>query len=284
MEVRSLLTGNRCVSLPFSDYCNPLSGNGIGQSETISKVLEYGSASGWNTLELRLLDTPFERKSESSGMYYHHVLDLSPGEDRLFSSFRESTRRNIRKAAKEGVVLTVSDTLSDTAAFYRLNCLTRRRHGLPPQPYRFFRNLHKFMISRGDGIVVLAYHDAVPIAGAVFLHVGRKSYFKYGASDKKFQNLRANNLVMWEAIRWYAAREYATMCFGRNEEWNDNLRRYKNAWGTVESEIRYYNYDFGDRRFVRKKSNIKGIHNAVFRSLPLPISRFIGSTLYRHMA
>jgi hypothetical protein len=284
MEVRSLLTGNRYVSLPFSDYCDPLAGDGVGQSDAISKVLEYGHASGWNTLQFRLAETPFGRESESSGRYYHHVLDLTPGEDRLFSSFRESTRRNIRKAVKEGVVLSVSDKLSDMETFCRLNCLTRRRHGLPPQPYRFFRNLHEFMISRGGGIVVLGFLEGNPVAGAVFLHVGRKSYFKYGASDKKFQNLRANNLVMWEAIRWYVAKGYSTMCFGRNEEWNGNLRRYKNAWGTVESEMRYYNYDFGAQRFVRKNSNIKGIHNAVFRLMPLPLSRLIGTALYRHMA
>jgi hypothetical protein len=114
--------------------------------------------------------------------------------------------------------------------------------------------------------------------------VGRKSYFKYGASDKTFQNLRVNNLVMWEAIRWYVARGFATMCFGRNEEWNDNLRRYKNAWGTVESEMRYYNYDFGDRRFFKTNSNVMGIHNALFRTLPLSVSRIIGSALYRHIA
>jgi len=50
-------------------------------------------------------------------------------------------------------------------------------------------------------MVVLASFDQENVAGAIYFHLGEKAVFKYGASDKKFQHLRANNLVMWEAIK-----------------------------------------------------------------------------------
>ena len=37
--------------------------------------------------------------------------------------------------------------------------------------------------------------------------------YKYGASDERHQNLRANNRVMWEAIRRHAADGFAILDF-----------------------------------------------------------------------
>ena len=67
-------------------------------------------------------------------------------------SFRESTRRNIRQAEKEGVEVTLRHTREALAAFYRLHCLTRRYHGLPPQPWSFFEKIHEHIIAPAEGL------------------------------------------------------------------------------------------------------------------------------------
>jgi lipid II:glycine glycyltransferase (peptidoglycan interpeptide bridge formation enzyme) len=107
--------------------------------------------------------------------------------------------------------------------------MTRKEHGLPPQPFHFFKKIHDHIISKNLGVVVLASFDRENVAGAIYFHIGEKAVFKYGASDKKFQHLRANNLVMWEAIKWYSQNGYRSLCFGRTEPENQGLLQFKSG-------------------------------------------------------
>ena len=50
------------------------------------------------------------------------------------------------------------------------------------------------MISIENGFVALASYSNRVVAGAVFFHFGSKAIYKYGASDRNYQHLRANNL------------------------------------------------------------------------------------------
>ena len=108
--------------------------------------------------------------------------------------------------------------------------------------------------------------------------------YKYGASNLAFQNLRANNLVMWEAIRWLVRNGFETLNFGRTSAQNDGLRRFKLGWGTSEYPISYQKFDYGTNRFVAKRDEADGWHNAVFRRLPIWLSKLAGAFLYRHWA
>jgi hypothetical protein len=166
--------------------------------------------------------------------------------------------------------------------FYRLNCLTRREHGLPPQPYRFFELLHEHLITKGFGFIVLAEKKGVVIAGNIYLHFADHAYYKYGASDRKYQGVRANNLVMWEAIQWYGKNDYRSLCFGKTELFHDGLRQFKTGWGTRESKIHYLNYVLGGKKYVVHRSRVQGFYNKLFRAMPIPVSKAIGSILYKH--
>ncbi len=309
MEVDSFLTGRRGVSLPFTDYCEPLSNGNIKFADLLNKIVEFGRKHGWKYIELRggSLDSEITRNSQllsaeasaqagatrnpkpetcnviPSLTYLGHVLDLSQSEEQVFSSFRESTKRNAKKAMREGVEVKIERSLESLSEFYRLNCMTRKEHGLPTQPFYFFKKIYDHVISKKLGMVVLASLGQENVAGAIYFHFGEKAVYKYGASDKKFQHLRANNLVMWEAIKWYAQNGYKSLCFGRTEPENQGLIQFKSGWGTTEQPIQYYRYDLKKSSFVRGSSKVTGIHNKIFRNLPIPISNKIGSLLYKHV-
>lgn len=287
MEVRSLLTGKRAVSLPFTDFCDPLlAGEAPGETsgETVlAALVARGRERGWRYFELRgggrLLGG-----HQPATTVLEHELDLAPSEEALFAGLKESTRRNIRKAGREGVEVEIGTSAEMVESFYRLNCLTRREHGLPPQPISFFRNLHESTLARGQGRVVLATVRGQVAGGALYLHFGRNALYKYGASDPRFLALRPNDLVMWEAIRWYRSGGFRTLSLGRTEHHHEGLRRYKIAWGVKEQEKPYYRYDFAAAGFVRARAAEAGVSATVFRHLPVGISRLIGSALYRHVA
>ncbi len=355
MEVDSFLTGRRGVSLPFTDYCDPLVDGDVSFQELFSQMVEYGKKRNWKYIELRggqnlvpgflflvprflasnekraasndsfsprssnlapgsssfgvqpsafrpqsseapspslepptLNLEPVPKVPRSSDLYLGHTLDLRQGEEKIFSSLRDSTRRNIKKAKNQGVEVKISGDSAGVREFYRLNCLTRREHGLPPQPYHFFKKAFEHIISEGFGFITLASRNGEIIAGAVFFHFGDTAIFKYGASDKKFQELRANNLVMWEGIRWLGNKGYSSISFGRTELENKGLRQFKNGWGADEYSINYFKYDLNREVFVsNNKDSERGTRNIFSKRLsqkmPAPVLNLAGSILYRHM-
>ncbi len=282
MEIDSFLTGRRGVSLPFTDYCEPLVSADNEFQALLGEAEAYGVGNGWKSLELRGGGNRLDC-CPSSSTYLLHTLDLSPGRP-LFSTFRQSTRRNIRKASENGVRVEMSTTEESVRQFYKLNQTTRRDHGLPPQPYRFFQEIHEHVISKGYGFVAVAFREKTPIAAAVYFHFGKTAIYKYGASDKRYQRFRPNNLVMWEAIKWYIDNGYASLSFGRTDLGHGGLRQFKKGWGVMEHTLRYYRYAVKTGAFVRddnEKANAIGSKAASFA--PLPVLRVVGSLLYRHM-
>jgi hypothetical protein len=164
-----------------------------------------------------------------------------------------------------------------------MNSITRKRHGLPSQPYRFFENLYKYVISDGKGIVVIAKKNGETVAGAIYLLFGENAIYKYGASKIDARYLRANNLVMWEAIKWLSNRNYKSLSLGRTEKMNAGLLRYKNGWAPEQKSIDYYRYSLKDNMFIVKKKVSDSLRVRFFKAAPVSVSNIIGGVLYRHV-
>ena len=142
MEVRSFLTGTRGVSLPFTDHCEPVATRSSHLEGLIDFAIDCGRKRRWRYLELRGGQSLLAR-NEPSEVYLGHTLDLDRDPDRVFFRLRHSTKRNIRKAEREGVSVEITRSPEAMAEFCRLNCLTRKEHGLPPQPWNFFRGVRQ---------------------------------------------------------------------------------------------------------------------------------------------
>jgi len=180
------------------------------------------------------------------------------------------------------------NSLEGMEEFCRLNCMTRKQHGLPPQPFNFFKSIFNHVISKNLGNIILASKGGKNIAGAVFFQLGEKVLFKYGASDMEFQDLRANNLAMWEGIRLFCNNGHKSFCFGRTEPKNKGLQQFKAGWGTEEQTIHYFKYDLTRGVFFSNIKNTElGMRNILFNRLaqrmPIPVLNLAGSLLYRHM-
>jgi lipid II:glycine glycyltransferase (peptidoglycan interpeptide bridge formation enzyme) len=282
MEIRNFGTGTRGVSLPFSDYCDPLLSENVRLQDVLENAIEYGKKTGLTSLEIR---TQKEVPEEISTYvcYFHHNLDITEGEEKLFSRFRASNQRNIRNATRKGVEVKFQTSLDAVGKYYVLHCGTRKMHGLPPQPFSFFRNIQIHILSKGNGFVALAYYRGESIAGGIFFHSGEKGLFKFGASEVRYQELRANNLIMWEALRWYSRNGFRNFSFGRTDPENEGLRNYKRGWGSNENKIANIKYDVKNNKYSNKQKFIYGYHNTIFNHLPIGISKQISKIFYKYM-
>jgi Acetyltransferase (GNAT) domain len=282
MEVRSLFTGRRGVCLPFSDACEPLVFDPEAMGLVRDRLVRFAQERRWKHLEIRG-GKSFQLAPSSTTKFYGHTLDLRGCAEALATRFASPVRRAIRKAERSDVRAVVVRNRPAIGDFYRLHVQTRRRHGLPPQPASFFLNIYEHIIKPGLGFIVLAYGGSRPIAAAIFFRFGKNALYKYGASDKRFQEFRANNLVMWQGIQVLARGGAEKLHFGRTECENDGLRRFKLSWDTEEETIDYFRVDSSGQKCLVPAPRDSGFHKRIFGKLPLAFNRLAGSMIYPHL-
>ena len=282
MEADSWLTGRKGIALPFSDECAPLGADKDSFEKMFTAAVAFGKARGWKSIELRGGKNLFGAEVPASVSFYGHELELSGGEELLFEKMDGSVRRAVRKAEKDGVTVEVLQSLEAMKIFYDLQCLTRKRHGLPPQPWGFFLNIHRHILSQNLGLIAVASHGGKKIAASIYFYLGGRAIYKYGASDFAQQHLRGTNLVMWAAMKWLAANGAKTLDLGKTSLANEGLRRFKLNLGARERTVEYVKFDLRREVFVTEPDGVTGWHNKVFSAMPMWASRVAGQLLYRH--
>jgi len=280
MEIDSLLTGRRGVALPFTDTCDPLVSCKEDFAALLGAILAHGKSSDWKYFELRggydylAHETPSET-------FIEHQIDLKPSLDSIEQNIRNSFKRNIQKSIRNNVKIKIAQTRQAFRHFIDLNSLTRRRHGIPPQPKAFFRNLYNSCI-KDHGFVFLAIHDQKVIASAIFLTHQKHVTYKYGASDFGFQNLRPNNLLIYEALKFFKERGYQRLTLGRTHPGNAGLIQFKNGLTKMTNAVHYYRYNFSKGEFVQVNGGLEKF-NPIFNRMPISLLNFAGKIFYKHM-
>lgn len=283
MEVSSLLTGRRWVALPFTDHFSAVSDDIESLTAVTAWLVDSYRAGAVPTVEMRAEFPVPTRGNEvfaPSDQFVLHRIPLAEGwdEDRVDRTHRQ----NARTAQRRGVVVERGTSVDHMRAYYRLHVETRRRLGVPSQPWSFFETLADTMLEPGLGSVLLARKDADTIAGLVLLHWNGYCIAKYAASRQDALCLRPNDLLFNTAITWAAGSGHHTFDFGRTELGNTGLRRYKQGWGAIETPLAY---SVLSRHRPRSRS-LPHSGGAAMRRLmrvsPTWVCTATGTLLYRH--
>jgi hypothetical protein len=178
-RVDSWLTGSKRISLPFSDHCEPLADPPLVKSMLADICSDSFKKLKFTEIRPRSDELRPPSNWAEDAHYCLHTLDLSPDVQKVHASLhKDSIQRKIRRADREGVVLENgrSDVLLRHS--YDLMLMTRRRHGVPPQPFSWFRNLVACFGGRLS--IRVAYIDKRPIASIVTLLHQKTLVYKYG--------------------------------------------------------------------------------------------------------
>jgi hypothetical protein len=283
-DVRSWLTGRRLVSLPFSDYCEPLF-NSSGDLQLLMRYFQDAVAQGkWRYVEFRpvngIVEAAAGRDSfQRSGNYFWHRLYLQPQTEDLFRSFdKDSVQRRIRRAERAGLGEECGRSEDLLHRFYDLLVMTRRRHGLPPQPYAWFRNL---VNTFGDSLEIwMASKEKVPVASILTLRFKDIVYYKYGCSDARYNNLGATPLLLWRAIAAAKSTHARAFDFGRTEADNEGLINFKDKWAPRSNPLVYLRFPRGVSQAEDRKLKVL---KQVFGRMPGKLLTLTGTIIYRHI-
>jgi CelD/BcsL family acetyltransferase involved in cellulose biosynthesis len=280
--VRSWITGRRIVSLPFADHCEPLVEDGAHLNALCSAVEDDYSAGGWKYLELR--SSRFGAVLPSSTLsdeYCHHRLDLRPSSSELFAALhRDSVQRKIRRAARDHLAYDEGRDEHRLKIFYRLLVGTRRRHGVPPQPFSWFRHLAAEL---KDALLVrIVHHRRRPVAAILTLHHRQTLVYKYGASDPEWHRSGCMQFLFWQTIETSRTAGCMLLDLGRTSPSNDGLLTFKDRLGATRSVLTYRRWPAPRPGAYRVQDWLTRCAAEAVRRAPQPLGVAAGRLLYRH--
>jgi hypothetical protein len=282
-QISSWLSGRRLVSLPFSDHCAPLVEGSEQLIDLFAALRESIDREKWKYVEIRAVDSelPDCDAFDKSKVFVSHRLNLRAGLDEIFHNFhRNCVQRKIRRAAQANLRYEEGTSESLLAKFYHLQLATRRKHGLPPQPAAWFRNL---IACLGDKVKIhVASKDGSPIASIVTLRYKHVLVYKYGCSDHKSNHLGGMQLLFWQAIQAAKNDRLSEFDLGRSECDNQGLIKFKDRWGATRSTLTYFRFPFKCSQ-VASTATQAPIVKYFFAHFPDSLLAAAGRVLYKHV-
>ena len=282
-RIRTWLTGPRLVSLPFSDHCEPLIESEENFRALLDAVQRDLESEKWKYAEIRpnALACSVGPELSNSEAFALHTLDLRPGLRALFGGLHKTcVQRKIQRAEREGLSCAEGNSESLLQKFYSLLLQTRRRHGLPPQPVQWFRNL---IACLGERVRIrIASKNDFPVAAILTLVHGKTLVYKYGCSDERFNKLGGTQLLFWKAIEDACADGLIAFDLGRSELDNTGLVRFKDRWGATRSTLHYYRCSLKPALLVARAWPLN-LARFCFSRIPNPFLAAAGRVLYRHI-
>jgi Acetyltransferase (GNAT) domain len=286
-RVKSFLSGDRIVSVPFGDHCDPL----YERVEDLYCMLEWLSQrlgpGSFKQVELRPRNGDglclSERTPFREGQGFHlHVLDLRPELEQISSSFdRDSVQRRLRRAGREDLTYEEGSSPALLKKFFHLQVLTRRRHQLPPQPLKWFSNLLAVLGERAKIRVVST--AGKPVASILTLIYKDSVIYKYGCSDARYHHLSGTTFLLWAAIQEAKASGASAFDMGRSDLDNPGLIAFKSHWGAADLPLTYWQYPASSTSPSALWSRGRRAGGYVASMLPDFLLVLLGRILYRHM-
>lgn len=277
------LRGERLVSLPFSDYCDPLV-NSLEQWQMLSQpllALQLALTIRCLHNELPLGDPRLTLINKAKW----HGINLQLSLDKLWSHIHSSARRAIHKAQASNVKVYAAQQADDLRAFFAMHLEVRKRkYHMLAQPYHFFENIWHQFIEQQQGVVLMAMQGDRIIGATLFLEWKGVLYYKFNASALDQLHLRPNDLIIWEAIQYAKVKGYSQLDFGLSDWDQEGLVRYKRKFATDEKTISFLHYQ--PHQALQQEKDLQNLLSELTRLFtdectPDPLTEAAGKLLYK---
>ena len=271
------LFSTRLLALPFSDCAAPLAIDDEARAEFLGALVSSNQSS---SIEIRGAAGPEPWRNVDC--FEHWMLDLKRPFKDISAGFSRTVRSGIKRAVKDRVQIDRGSSAAYLARFFDLQLVTRRRLGIPPQPFKFFATVHQKFANGGNCEVWFATLRGRDEAGLVLLRDGDRLCYKW-AARLEHAHPGANHLLVARMIEAQAGRA-SSLDFGRCDMRNSGLIRSKAEMGCVARPLTYTFFPNAPRAVSSEVLNgPMKLLSAVWKRLPLPVTRVLGEALYRYL-
>ncbi len=123
-------------------------------------------------------------------------------ETELLAAMNQLWRRNIKKATKQGVEVSIGGR-ADLGDFHRIYVETADRDGFTPRPLGYFETMYDALNAEDPNRMrlYLARHEGQLVAATTMVTVGDHAWYSYGASTTAKREVRGSNAIQWQMMR-----------------------------------------------------------------------------------
>jgi lipid II:glycine glycyltransferase (peptidoglycan interpeptide bridge formation enzyme) len=171
------------------------------------------------------------RAGDEIQMSATYAIDLHTSEDEILANMSHKHRQYARKAERDGIEI-VRGTSGDLGPMMRIYAETAARAGFGIHPAEYYATLMRELGERNYLYYAKAEGEAVAF---LWLAVaGATAYELYGGVNARGQELKANYVLKWQAIREMKAAGLRLYDF--NGRVTEGVARFKEGFGPAETD------------------------------------------------
>lgn len=214
-----------------------------------------------------------------------HILDARKDQELLWKQTHDSFKSAVKQGEKNGITVR-SCSQGELKDFYRLHLNLRKfKYRIFPQPYRFFENIWQEYMDKDKGILLGAFDpNGEMLAANIYLICGNTLYYKFNTSSLAALNLRPNNLLFWEGIKFAKARQLDFLDMGSSGWDQKGLVLFKDHTGADCKDIVHLGFTPEGYKFSQKR--ILKVITRFFTLpwMPEPLVKFGSDLVYPYLA
>jgi len=291
-HLRHLFFGNSLISMPFCDVGGIIADSDSVEAELLRRAIQVARELRCGVIELRHTSPHpcLSGGNESTGGEQVRIItrqhkvrmlrEVTLSSEELMRSFKAKLRSQIRRPMKDGLYAAVGEIelLDD---FYDVFARNMRDLGSPVHSKSFIGAVFEGLPERSRFVVV--YHEKRPLACSMMIGCRDTLENPWASALHQYSRMSPNMLLYWKMLEYACDNGYAYFDFGRSSP-GEGTYRFKEQWGARPSSL-HWDYITTDRSFVPGGEEGKGrqVAAACWRRLPVPVTRFIGPPIRKHI-
>lgn len=219
----------------YYDICSPYGYGGfIGEISDYDKLnqeyLEFQKKKGYicEFVRFNLFSEYFNYYDGQVVSPTHNVVrDLSLTQDELWMDFKQKVRKNVKHALRNELRVILDETGEYLDDFLRIYYGTMERTNANDN---FFYSRHFFELlneMQGNYVYFHVLHNDVIISTELVLYGKEQCYSYLGGTDSNYFNLRPNDLLKYEIIKWAKDKGLNNFVLGGGYGSDDGIFQYK---------------------------------------------------------
>lgn len=290
VHMKSLVFGNRLVSIPFFDAGGVLARSPRSETALVEAALGLARKFRAARVEIRqsapLFREPERRDSvETRSHKVRMLLPLPASPDALMAGFKSKLRSQIRKPTKEGFRARVgSMELMDD--FYSVFVRNMRDLGSPVHSRGLVEQVVRAFPDRTRIVVVYASCGR-PAACGLVIGFRRVMSNPWASALREYSRQSPNMLLYWTMLSHAVEQGCRVFDFGRSTP-DEGTYRFKRQWGAEPESLSWYSFH---ARRKRAAEDPQGGYDSgrfdrvidLWKRMPVAWSRWLGPRIRRQI-
>jgi lipid II:glycine glycyltransferase (peptidoglycan interpeptide bridge formation enzyme) len=163
-------------------------------------------------------------------------------EEELMLHFKRDYRNQIRRAAKEGVVVDFGDDKQHIDDFFQLYVKMATAQSITHRPIEYFDRMLTLWAGKSELFrIYIARLNDQPIAAGIGFGYGDEIWYMYAGSDRDYAKYYGPYAVQWEMIKWGLQAGKTEYDFGGVSEFDssDGLYTFKHGFAYSDQPAIY---------------------------------------------